>query len=86
MPKSFKSIILLISLLLGVSPLHGNLPCENGCENSCKCEKGKSPTGDSATDGGPGNSGTGTANGKVVVNLYRWGESAFPQLIVSAQK
>ena len=84
MPKSFKSIILLISLLLGVSPLYGNLPCENGCENSCKCEKGKSPTGDSATDGGPGNSSTGTANGKVVVNLYRWGESAFPQLIVSA--
>ena len=49
MPNSFKSIILIILLLLGVSPLYGNLPCENGCENSCKCEKEKSPTDDSAT-------------------------------------
>lgn len=39
MPNSIKSIMLLILLLLGVSPLYGNLPCEDGgCYKKCKCE------------------------------------------------
>ena len=71
MPKSFKSIILLISLLLGVSPLYGNLPCEDGCENKCECEKGQSSTGSGSGDGGAGNDGAtggtgGTDNGSVI--------------------
>lgn len=75
MPKSFKSIILLISLLLGVSPLYGNLPCEDGCENKCECEKGQSPTGSGSGDGGVGNNnpsggtgGTGNSSVSIWVN------------------
>ena len=77
MPKSFKSIILIILLLLGVSPLYGNLPCEDGCENKCECEKGQSSTGSGSGDGGAGNDGStggtgGTDNGSVSI-WVNWG-------------
>ena len=75
MPNSIKSIILLILLLLGVSPLYGNLPCEDGCENKCECEKGQSPTGSGSGDRGVennnpsgGTGGTGNSSVSIWVN------------------
>ena len=76
MPNSFKSIILIILLLLGVSPLYGNLPCEDGCENKCECEKGQSPSGSGSGDGGGGGNnnpsggtgGTGNSSVSIWVN------------------
>ena len=81
MPKSFKSIILIILLLLGVSPLYGNLPCEDGgCSKKCKCENTESAPGGNKNDGGTGNasdqSGTDGTNIDSVSIWVNWGSPA----------
>lgn len=78
--KKWWMIVLVFFACGYVTSLYANLPCEDGCEDKCDCNKENKGDGKGKNDGGPGNSSAtggsgGAADGSVSI-WVNWGAPA----------